>query len=218
MESLRTGALCHPLKFGARVAPQWRDKIILSLADSLGYRVHFLGGYDGVEGEGDGDGRLLGGGGKGRGGKKDQQRLHQGGQEEEGDGEGQQQQQRRRGGVNATEGEGDVSSSVGPPPRRRQLGVDGEAEAVVGADGSLVEEGDGEGEGPHTSQKGQGDGGEQPVLYWMPFYRITAARHELHPYNPWRKRYDCTHYCYTPLLWDPLVDALYAALADRGLK
>ena len=214
MQSLRTGALCHPLKFGAKVAPQWRDKIILSLADSLGYRVHFLGQYEANEEEGDGedgDDRLLGGG---RGGKG---RRHG----EQGEQEQEQEQRRRRRGVNATAEEGEEfeshshspssSSSVGPPPRGRQLlggAAEAAAAAVVGADGSLVEA-----EGHKTKTEEEE---EQPVLYWMPFYHITAARHELHPYNPWRQQYDCTHYCYTPLLWDPLVDGLHAALADRG--
>jgi hypothetical protein len=81
------------------------------------------------------------------------------------------------------------------------------ATAVVGADGSLAEEED-EAEGEEEA--------EQPVLYWMPFFRITAGRHDLHPYNSWRQRYDCTHFCYTPLLWDPLVDSLHAALAGGG--
>lgn len=104
--------------------------------------------------------------------------------------------------------------SLGPPPRRRQLGEGKEQEAaaavVMGVDGSLVGE---EEEEPSERQRQQQEG-RKPVLYWMPFFRITAQRPDLHPYNPWRGRYDCTHYCYTPLLWDPLVDSLHTAVAD----
>lgn len=55
---------------------------------------------------------------------------------------------------------------------------------------------------------------DKPILYWLPFFRISSERVDLHPYNKWRGKFDCTHYCFTPLLWDPLVDGLAASLED----
>ncbi len=205
---MRDGPLCHPLRFGARVAPQWRDKIMLELADALGYRVHFLGRHEGGDRSLDEQGQEHGDG------ASEASRRHHA------------QRRRGRGGVNATEDAAAAAAaatwegrpSAGPPPRRERQLEEGKrggaaaaaaaAAAVVGADGSLAEAAGEEGE-PH-------EGKEQPVLYWMPFFRITAGRHDLHPYNPWRQRYDCTHFCFTPLLWDPLVDSLHAAVAGDG--
>lgn len=186
VQALHDGPLCHPLKFGARVAPQWRDKLVLQLADDLGYHVKFLGEHGRVEEEGEREGSAMGRWRHGR---------------------------RGEGVTEVKEGKGEGAGlSLGPPPRRRGLGDEAAAAVVMGVDGSLVV---GEEEGPRQQQHGeQQQEGRRPVLYWMPFFRITALRPDLHPYNPWRGRYDCTHYCYTPLLWDPLVDSLHAAVAD----
>jgi len=103
-------------------------------------------------------------------------------------------------------------------PRRRRgadtaCGARGKSErakaaAVVGVDGgmSMHEE--------EVERDGRGGEGKKPVLYWMPFYRITSERLDLHPYNEWKGKYDCTHYCYTPFLWDPLVDGLGRAVEE----
>ncbi len=104
-------------------------------------------------------------------------------------------------------------------PRRRR-GVDlsapcgGEKQkkkaSAVGPDGSIVSAAEGEEEEEGVNRK--------PILYWMPFYRITSERKDLHPYNEWKKKYDCTHYCYTPFLWDPLVDGLAATMDAAALQ
>ena len=113
--------------------------------------------------------------------------------------------------------EGGERVTVERRPRRRRgadiaCGAQGKAAAVVGVDGKMrVEEEEGEG-----GREG-GGGRKKPVLYWMPFYRITSERLDLHPYNEWKNKYDCTHYCYTPFLWDPLVDGLGRAV-EEGAK
>lgn len=37
--------VCHPIRFGSRISPQWRDRIILQIADQLGYRVSLRGAF-----------------------------------------------------------------------------------------------------------------------------------------------------------------------------
>ena len=48
---------------------------------------------------------------------------------------------------------------------------------------------------------------ERPVIYWIPFYRHSNSRVDLHPFNVGKNRWDCTHYCYTPHFFTPLSDA-----------
>jgi hypothetical protein len=73
--------------------------------------------------------------------------------------------------------------------------------------------------GGEGEQRDEGNGDERsPVLYWMPFYRITSQRMDLHPMHPAKAAQDCTHYCYTPYLWDPLIENLARAVEDRSLE
>jgi hypothetical protein len=44
----------------------------------------------------------------------------------------------------------------------------------------------------------------------LPFYRLTAARYDLHLDN-----FDCTHYCYGPMLWAPLTHELVMMLHKK---
>lgn len=72
------------------------------------------------------------------------------------------------------------------------------------------------GGGRGGGREGGREEGRKPVLYWLPFYRLTSERLDLHPYNEWKGKYDCTHYCYTPFLWDPLVEGLAKAVEEEG--
>ena len=51
------------------------------------------------------------------------------------------------------------------------------------------------------------------VLYWLPFYDVSGARHDLHPFRGPKQADEMTHYCHTPELWAPV----YAGIA-RGLR
>jgi hypothetical protein len=113
---------------------QWRDKLVLGLADRLGYHVHQLGTYD----------------------TRDAAKLK----------------------------------------HTQALKCRAQHKAVGHANASAEE----------------GQAPLRPLLYWLPFFRITAERHDLHPFNPSQNRTDCTHFCYTPYLWEPLSEGIAAAI------
>eukprot|EP00898_Chlorokybus_atmophyticus_P005647 jgi/Chlat1/6083/Chrsp4S06349 len=57
-----------------------------------------------------------------------------------------------------------------------------------------------------------------PNIYIVPFYNLTATRHNLHMGGPGpveaNKPRDCTHLCYTPLMWDVHFFDIYNVLKD----
>jgi len=59
---------------------------------------------------------------------------------------------------------------------------------------------------------------QQPIMYWMPFFKLSSETLHLRPWNQRAKAFDCTHFCYTPYLWEPLIDSMALALEREGRR
>lgn len=65
----------------------------------------------------------------------------------------------------------------------------------------------------------QGQGRRIGEIHLLPFYAITATRGNLHPGGPpYQPKHDCTHYTYSPYLYEPLVCSMSLVVELGGMR